>query len=429
MNNPKYYPFIVFLLLLLGGKNSRAQVDTSFARTKISLSQYLDLVGKQNLDYAAQQYNVSVAEAGIESAKIFPDPELSLSAFDNQEAALHLGRGINAGIGTTLELGGKRRARINLAQSELELSKSILQDYFRNLRTEAALAYFNAVLQYHLLKVAQSSYNTMKKLADADSIRFRLGSITDIDARQSRLEAGSLRNDLFQGEADWKSLLAQLNLHAGTTQGDTLLWPTGSFENLHRDFSLGTLIIEAQNNRADVMAAINSKAVASSNLQLVKANRKIDLGISADITFSGESTNEDAPTPAYRSVNAGISIPLKFANGYKGDLKAAQFSIKQSELQSEQVLLQVRMEVTQAYLNYKATEKQVAEFENGLLSEAGTVLTGKIYSYKRGETSLLEVLNAQRTYNEVQRNYYQTLFGYAAALVTLEHSAGIWDIN
>lgn len=57
------------------------------------------------------------------------------------------------------------------------------------------------------------------------------------------------------------------------------------------------------------------------------------------------------------------------------------------------------------------------------------VLTGKVYSYKRGETSLLEVLNAQRTYNDVQQNYYQALFNYAGALITLECSAGIWDLQ
>lgn len=53
---------------------------------------------------------------------------------------------------------------------------------------------------------------------------------------------------------------------------------------------------------------------------------------------------------------------------------------------------------------------------------------GKIYSYDRGETSLLEVLNAQRTYDEVRILYIETLYNYAASLVELETSAGIWDI-
>lgn len=430
MNNFKYLRYL-FLLLTLpeGGTLCRAQVDTAFARRNLTLGHYLGLVGKHNLDYAAQQYNVNIAEAGIAGAQVFPDPELNIGFYDNQEASLHLGRGYSAGLGTTLELGGKRKARINLAQSELELSRALLQDYFRNLRADAALAYFNAVQQYYLLRVQQSSYTTMKQLSDADSIRFKLGSITEIDARQSKLEAGNLWNALIQSGADWKSALVQLNLNTGMAQPDTLLVPTGDFENLQRDFSLGTLIVNAQNNRADLVAAFSNRTVADKNLRLVRANRKIDLGVSAGMLFSGQAVNEDSPTPAYRSISAAISIPLKFSNTYKGDLKAAEFSIRQSALQYEQVLLQIQTEVTQAYLNYKAIEKQAFQFRSGLLSEAEKVLTGKIYSYKRGETSLLEVLNAQRTYNEVQQNYYQILFGYAAALITLERSAGIWDIE
>ena len=56
------------------------------------------------------------------------------------------------------------------------------------------------------------------------------------------------------------------------------------------------------------------------------------------------------------------------------------------------------------------------------------MVKGKIYSYDRGETSLLEVLNAQRTYDEVRTLYIETLYNSAASLVELETSAGIWDI-
>ena len=56
-------------------------------------------------------------------------------------------------------------------------------------------------------------------------------------------------------------------------------------------------------------------------------------------------------------------------------------------------------------------------------------MDGKIYSYNRGEVSLLEVLDAQRTYDEVQAQYIETLFNYSSALVELERSAGFWDIE
>ena len=57
------------------------------------------------------------------------------------------------------------------------------------------------------------------------------------------------------------------------------------------------------------------------------------------------------------------------------------------------------------------------------------ILEKKIYSYKRGETSILEVLNAQRTYNDIQANFNETLYNCAVALVELERACGIWDIE
>ena len=78
---------------------------------------------------------------------------------------------------------------------------------------------------------------------------------------------------------------------------------------------------------------------------------------------------------------------------------------------------------------YLAYCKQVENYDNGMISNAQNVRKGKIYSYSRGETSLLEVLNAQRTYNDIQQSYYETLFNRAVALVELEKAAGIWDIS
>ncbi len=107
----------------------------------------------------------------------------------------------------------------------------------------------------------------------------------------------------------------------------------------------------------------------------------------------------------------------------------SQDRIDQSEKYFQQVQLQIKTEMLQAWNLYYVYCRQVDNFENGLLRSASGVMNGKIYSYKRGENSLLEVLNAQRTYNDVQTAYFEALYNRAAALVNLEKSAGIWDID
>jgi cobalt-zinc-cadmium efflux system outer membrane protein len=93
------------------------------------------------------------------------------------------------------------------------------------------------------------------------------------------------------------------------------------------------------------------------------------------------------------------------------------------------VELQITAEVTQAYYLYSAKEKQMEQYEQGLVANAEKILQGRIYSYQRGESGLIEVLNAQRTYNDLRKEYYETLNDYSSALVELERSAAIWDLE
>ena len=420
--------YLIPVLSVLSLTRVYAQKNTLPAVSEMSMQQYLNLVGRENIGYATQKYDVSIAEAGIESARVFPDPEFSTGVFDNQQKKLKLGQGVSFGLSTTLELGGKRTARIALAKSETELNKAVLLDYLRNLRADAAIAYYNAVEQQYLLRLQQQSYLIVKQIADADSIRYQLGSISQTDARQSKLEANNLLSGIDQYEANWQNARLVMGTFAGKKNPDTLICPAANFENLTRTLNLESLIEQAQHLRADAIAATNSKTVADKGLALVKANRVTDLGINAGLQFNGVSINEIAPTPYHKTVNVGISFPLKFSNRYKGDLKAARFTIQQAGLRYESVLQQIRSEVAQAYFSYLAAQKQVVRYQNGLLSEGKKVLDAKIYSYKRGETSLLEVLIARRIYSDTQQAYYSAQANYARAWVELERAAGIWDI-
>jgi cobalt-zinc-cadmium efflux system outer membrane protein len=213
-----------------------AQLDTTVNRLNISYTDYLAKVGKNNLGYIAQQFNLGIAEAGIEMAKVFPDPQINYGAYDIGQQRLGLGYGFSTGIGTTLELGGKRRARINLAQSQSELMKTILQNYFRNLRADATNVFLQALMQENIFKVKISSYQSMKKLATSDSIRLKLGSIMEIDARQTDVEARSMLNEAFQSEADWKAAMLQLGMMMGKQRFDTLFDAKGGFFKFDREF-------------------------------------------------------------------------------------------------------------------------------------------------------------------------------------------------
>ncbi|MDR6463176.1 TolC family protein [Chryseobacterium sediminis] len=414
--------FIILSLVLLSITGMKAQ-----EKELLSFEEYLNLVGNKNLGYASQKYNVSMAEAAIQTANMFPDPQLEMETTNNG-VSQNMGYVYGASLGWTIELGGKRKARVNLARNQSELSKIQLQDFFRNLRADASLGYIDALKSRALLEVQQDSYKNMQQLAKSDSIRYRLGTISLVTSKQSKLEAASLLNEVYQAESAEQQALTSLSVFLGDSRmiGRDV---AGDFNAFNRDFSIDDLIFQALNERADLLAARQNTEVAKSQISLEKANRVIDLGISAGAERHTEATNEIAPSPTVNAVKMGISIPLKFSNRRNAGLKIAEMTHSQAEVEYKQIEQSIKAEVMQAYQQYAATQKQLRQFHNGMLTEAQNILEGITYSYKRGESSILEVLNAQRTYNNVRKDYYQALADNAAALIELERKAGIWDIH
>ena len=420
---------VLFFVLCSVGYVTKAQELTKINKNILDYATYLNLVGQGNMAYAAERFNLNIAEAEQQSASVFPDPELSFSWSDNGQRRMDMGYGFDSELSWTLELGGKRKARMNVAKDQAQLTRLLLANYFRNMRSDATLAFLSSLQNRLLLQVAEEAYQQVKQLAASDSIRHRLGSISAIDARQSQLEAGRMHNEVYTAESEWQSALSELSLWMGTTPSTSALNPQGSFTGFDRQFSLQELVVTALNNRADMQAALQNKELAQSTIKLAQADRVIDLGLTLGGGYASYVRNAIAPTPSTATISAGISIPLKFANRRSGDLRAAQYGALQAEQEYKQIELEIQTEIRQRYQQYIAAQKQVRQFEKGLLIESKAILEGKIYSYQRGETSLLEVLDAQRTHNETQQSYYQTLYNYASALVELERAAGIWDIN
>lgn len=432
MFNKKYTkllkrPVLSFIIFLAISHFTFSQVDSSFARLNLSYKDYLKMVIRSNLEYTAEKFNVNIADAKIEAAKVFQNPSVEFDYGRNKEENIDHGYSISAELSKTFETGKKRKARINVAKSEVTLAKSQLDDYLRNLLADVTLDYLSALKQKYLYEVMLNSYQMMKELSGADSIRFSLGSIKAIDATQSKIEAGILLNNLLQIDADKKNSFLTLSTRTSSFHSDTIFFPAGKFDKSERYFILNDLLTIALNNRTDLLAAKNNITVQQNLLTLTKSERKADLDLRAGT--SNTYLNNGISSPIESQIYAGIAIPLKFSNINKGEIKIAQFQIEQVELVYKQAEIRIQNEVVQAYFQYKSLCRQVENYNHGLLEQSRTVLDGKVYSYSRGETSLLEVLNAQRTYNDLQTSYYETLYNCNAALVELERSIGTCNID
>jgi cobalt-zinc-cadmium efflux system outer membrane protein len=418
--------FIIFTcLVLLFHNDIIAQDKEDHRQILISLSNYLSNVTKGNLEFIANQFNVSIAEAELGAAKVFADPEVSVEYSNNEDKTIQMGQSLAAGISYPFSLGNKRGAVIGVARTRMELEQFILEAWFQNLKADASLTYYAGLRDLQIYQLLEDTYKRLLQLARADSVRFMTGEITEIDAIRSSLEARAQHYELKRFESALTNSLLNLSLLQGKLPGDTLYIPSDEFPTMRKDLIIAELIERALNNRADLNVAIKSNELSEKQLRLIRARRAPEFNLEAGYSHNSIVRNEIAPAPEHNSYTAGIVIPFKFSNFNKGEIRAAILAAEQSETIRQDVENIIITEVTQAYNVYTAMDKQIENYSHDLIENAEKILKGRTYLYQRGETSLIDVLEAHRTYNEMKIQYYQIMYDYASALIELKRSQAI----
>lgn len=406
---------IISLALILACLEAGAQ--------SISYRQYIQTVASENIEYLAERYNVDIATANLQAANVFNDPELSVDYANNQDWFMYMGQSVELGLSYDLDLAGERRARIRAAASEKEITDASVAAYLSNLRLDAATAWAEAWSLRCKCEVMEESVDDMMRIAESDSIRLSLGDISRADATQSRLEAQSLKAQLISLRSEYENALMGLSSLCGGRPVTDI-----SDENLPltmQDIMDGDIYTIAEMNRADLKAAELSHTLSNDNLALVKASRAFDMGLNVGYSYNTEVRNEIAPAPKFNGISVGVTIPLKFSGFNRGELKAAQSRVLQSQKYYESAVLQVRTEVSQALNSLRASEEVMRQYDDVMLAEAREVMESRCVGYAKGESSLLELLSAQAVYRDVMTDYIDACRDNFICHASLEHALGI----
>ncbi len=418
--------FLIYTcLFLVFSINILAQEKENQKQIPISLSNYLSNVTKGNLELIANQFNVSIAEAELEAARVFADPEIAVEYANSEDWSLQMGQGTSTGISYPFSLGNKRKASIGVAKTRMELEQSVLDAWLQNLKADASLSYYAGLRDFHIYQLQEDTYNRLLQLAKADSLRFIAGEINEIDAIRSGLEARAQLYELKRTRSELTNSLLNLSRLQGKLPGDTLYMPSDEFPVLKQDLVLAELIENALKNRADLNIAIKTNELSEKQLRLLKAQRAPEFSLEAGYSHNSIVKNEIAPAPEHNSYTAGIVIPLKFSNINKGEIKAATLATEQSAKIRQDVENSIITEVTQAYNVFTAMDKQIENYSRDLIVNAEKILEGRTFLYNKGETSLIDVLEAQRTYNEMKVQYYEIMYDYVSATIELKRSQAI----
>ncbi len=415
-----------------GQQLEAAQRNPGLEPTQFTLETYLRSVTSGNLELAATRSNVSIAQAQIAIAKVFPDPQLTagLAQFDVSRQGNPTATTV--GVDVPIELGGKRSARIAVADVGVAAVSADLANFVRTLEATAANAYVDALYTRLVLDRKNKTLASLERLVAVNEHRFAAGDIGEVQVTQARVEAEQFRAQELdsQGAVETADLtLISLLGKSANTHMRRALEVTGDLKKTaDRRFDLEHLLAFALTHRPDLTSAEKHVMLAHKQAELVQANRIVDvtLGASWQHYFA---TSGAAQLPSADFIGGTLTVPLPFSRMYRGDLDAARAVKDQSAIMASSAAVRIEVEVRQAVAQYAKAAARVRLYAQGVLSDADKVYEKTLYNYEHGGATLVEVLVAQRTVDEVYLAYYDALADSAHALVSVELAAAIWDVQ
>lgn len=415
------------LLLLLAAGLARAEDEP----LRLSFPQYLAEVARSNLELLAQKKNLSIAEAQIAVARVFPDPQLlgglyqvDVSGAGNPTASV-------LQVAVPLQIAGQRAARIEVASASKRAVEADVADFLRTVRGAAAGAYLDALQRRQALERKQKSLASLQRLVAVNEQRLRAGDIGEVTLLQSRVEAQQFRAEVLAAENEVRladlTLLQALGQAAPPLLSRSLLL-TGTLQLPERQFDVDALVRGALSRRPDLLSMQQRVQVADRQITLAQRNRVPDVTLGASWQHNLPVAGA-APLPGSDLLGATLTVPVPLSRVYRGEVQAAQATLEQTAAQSRSAAVRVEVEVRKALSHYQAAAARVRLYQGGVLSDADSVLERTLYNFQRGGATLVEVLVAQRTVNDVYLSYIDALADAARALVAVELAAGTWDLR
>ncbi|GAA0704675.1 TolC family protein [Dokdonella soli] len=417
------------------------KVDASEpAEQSLSWPTFIHEVLEANLDYAAARYNVDMAAADAAAARLLPNPTLSLNG--NRDLTFHDKIGIGNdgrparlrqvesktyGLDEVIETGGKRKWRTKVADQTLRAAAATLDDFLRNLKLDAASAYADTLAAQDNVDRLRIAAGFLADLSRAQEHRYSAGDIGKPDLTQTRLEELQFSNDLRKAEADAEQARFALSTFLGRNRGRTKFNVVGTLKLKPHSYDVDATISEMLKQRPDLVALRHARDAATSGVQLAKAARipNVDLGLSYTHNGAVAINHPINPTPAFNALTLNVSVPIPlFDQGQYGVRKAFAAS-DQAETQLASAELKAEVGLRTADAQYRAALERVVKFQENVLKSADELLAAKRYSYQRGASTLLELLDAQRSANETRQAYESALADAAQALIELERASGI----
>jgi len=388
---------------------------------QIKIEQAVQEALDHNLNLLAERYNVSVAEARVITAGLRPNPVLSTSASIVDHAIFHSGTSPYdeaVRIDFVFERGGKRERRLEVAENARAVAQLQLLNTIRTLVLDVEKACVEILLAKANVTLAQENLQSLNNVVDINTHRVRTGDLAEVELQRTRLAALQFQNQVRKSESDLMVARKELQALLGRALQEAAVDVVGDLRRDTQPVNQDTLLHQALSLRPDFQALQRDQARSTAELRSQIAQGKVDYTIGAEYHRQEGNVKEGNVFALY------FSAPLPVFNRNQGEIARAQQEQEQIAVKLRALEADIRKEVQTTYQRYAISQETMQRIETQMLEQAQDVRNTMEYTYRRGSSSLVEFLDAQRTFNETRQGYNEARADYAKSLYQLDAVSG-----
>ena len=415
---------IVYLLVLLW---LRIGFEPSLcAQQALTWDQVKAKFEQVNPALKADADNVDEMKAEEITAYLRPNPQFTFSV-DGNQVAPHNGTWTPF-KGTTEqpnfsylhERGHKRELRLESAQEGTRITQSQHEDLERNMVFTLRAAFVGTLQAKFVLDMAKADLDYYDKIIDVSRSRFKAGDMAQIDLDRIELQRVQYESEIEVAIVNLRTakiqLLQLLNDRTPVDQFDI----SGPFEFADALKTLEEYRQTAIAARPDLLAALQTIQQSETNHKLAIANGTADPTFAGWFTNNSSTNNPNGP----ETIGASVNIPLRIFDRNQGEKKRTQIDIDRSQQASEATRAQVFSDVDTAYELVRSNIALLKPYKEKYNDQALRVRDTVTFAYEHGGASLMDFLNAQSDYRQVQLAYAQLIGAYLTAAGQLNLAVG-----
>src|SRR5271163_226821 len=405
----------IFFLLLVGAAGGQNA-------TLISLDQAIALALAHNHSLRATRTLILQNQAQEITANLRPNPIFGADSqfipfFSPQDFSgenLNETQQFDIGIGYLFERGHKRQRRLQAARDQTAVTRAQVTDAERSLAFNVGQQFVSVLLAESTLRFALQDLQSFQQTVDIGEAQLKAGYIGEGDYLKIKLQFLQFQTDVSSARLAKVQALVGLRELLGYNAVPAEYDVIGDLAYQPLKANLEDLQMKALRERPDLRAAQLGITAAQSQILLAKANAKVDVNGTADYSHvSGQST-----------ASIFVNFPLPIFNRNQGEIARTGYALTQAQEQQQSVSDTVLSDVANAYEALRSNDEVVQRYTSGYLKQAQDSRDISEYAYKRGGASLLDFLDAERSYRSVQLAYRQDLASYMTALEQLREAVG-----